>query len=148
MLLQRARTGTIAPTGFITPQWDILSSAWDSAPISTTTSVKLGPATISLGHNDDEADDETADVDGHEFGWDNEHPKREVHVKEFRIEWRPVTNGEFFDFYQGRGRGLVTFPASWVQVGKEVQVSFVTASAATNVCSRCRRYGPSTGLFL
>ena len=65
---------------------------------------------------------ETADAAGHEYGWDNEHPKREVHVNSFRIEWRPVSNGEFHDFYTGTGKGLVNFPASWVEVEGEIQV--------------------------
>jgi len=32
--------------------------------------------------------------------WDNESPKQEVVVEAFRIKWRPVTNGKFFQFYQ------------------------------------------------
>ncbi len=123
MLLQRAGTGTIPPPGFIRPQWEILASLWDSSPTPSISSVKLGPATISLGHDDDEADDGSTDVVGHDFGWDNEHPKREVHVKEFRIEWRPVTNGQFYEFYKGQGQGLVKFPASWIEVPGGVQVS-------------------------
>ena len=122
MLLQRAGTGTIAPTGFIPPQWGILAELWDSAPKPASTTVTLGPATISIGHDDNEADDGKPYVAGHEFGWDNEHPKREVNVAEFRIEWRPITNGEFYDFYKGQGNKLVGFPASWVQDGDDGQV--------------------------
>ena len=131
MLLQRAGTGTIPPSGFIPPAWDILAASWDAAPLPASRTVTLGPATVTLGHDDSEDADEEEngeeeDVNEHEFGWDNEHPSREVHVGAFRIEWRPVTNGEFWTFWQEQrqavptkkdddGKGL-TFPASWVEV--------------------------------
>ena len=38
-----------------------------------------------------------------------------VHVGAFRVEWRPVTNGEFEAFWRGAGKGGVDMPASWVQ---------------------------------
>ena len=76
----------------------------------------------SVGCDDDEADDDKLDVVEHEFGWDNEHPRREVEVGEFRIEWRPVTNGEFFAFFVGAGKNKVQFPSSWVEIGGEIQV--------------------------
>lgn len=52
---------------------------------------------------------------------DNEHPKREVHVEEFRIEWRPVTNGQFFKYYVSQD-GEVAVPASWVEIDGEMHV--------------------------
>lgn len=122
MLLQRAGTGTIPPSGFLPPAWDVLAKTWDAAPAPAAPTVTLGPATITLGHDDDEADDASTDVDGHEFGWDNEHPRREVHVGQFKIEWRPVTNGEFYEFYHGAGKGKVQYPASWIEVDGETCV--------------------------
>ncbi|KAL4243691.1 EgtD Methyltransferase Superfamily protein [Abortiporus biennis] len=122
MLLQRAGTGTIPPQGFIPPQWSILASQWDLAPRPPSSTVTLGPAIVSLGHDDDEADDLSTDIVGHEFGWDNEHPRRDVQVDEFRIEWRPVTNGEFFTFYKSADHGQVQFPASWVEIEGGIQV--------------------------
>ena len=123
MLLQRAGTGTIPPPGFVTPPWSSLLEGWKKIPAPPNKSVILGPATVTLGHHDLEAEDATsADVGTHEFGWDNEHPKREVHVKEFKIEWRPVTNGEFYMFYTGQGKGKVEFPASWVEDDDGVKV--------------------------
>ena len=130
MLLQRAGTGTIAPTGFLPPAWETLAETWDAAPAPSTATVTLGPETISLGHDDDEADDASTDVAGHDFGWDNEHPRREVHVGRFKIEWRPVTNGEFFEFYHGEGKGKVQYPASWVEVDGETRVSHVLRRTA------------------
>jgi L-histidine Nalpha-methyltransferase / hercynylcysteine S-oxide synthase len=125
MLLQRAGTGTIAPMGFLPPAWDILAKSWDTAPQPSTPAVTLGPETISMGHDDPEADDTSTDVAGHDFGWDNEHPKRDVHVGKFRIEWRPITNGEFYKFYHGAGKGKVQYPASWVEHDGETMVCFV-----------------------
>ncbi len=87
-----------------------------------TGTVTLGPADISLGHNDDEAEDHSTDVLGHSLGWDNEHPQRTVTVEKFMIEWRPVTNGQFHEFYMGHGKGKVQFPKSWVELNGEVFV--------------------------
>ncbi|KAJ7755089.1 hypothetical protein B0H14DRAFT_2978755 [Mycena olivaceomarginata] len=123
MLVQRAGTGTLPPPGFTPPPWASLAESWDSAPEPAESAVTIGPTTITLGHDDTEAEDEAlaTDVAGHEFGWDNEHPKREVHVNEFRIEWRPVTNGQFFKYYVQEDGG-VAIPASWVEVDGEMHV--------------------------
>ena len=123
MLLQRAGTGTLPPTGFVSPLWEVLAEASEAAPEPETATVTLGPEDISLGHDDDEADDDTKDVMSHEFGWDNEHPKRTVHVDQFRIEWRPVTNGQFYDFWMSGGKDIVQFPKSWVDIDGVIYVS-------------------------
>ncbi|KAK7690156.1 hypothetical protein QCA50_006805 [Cerrena zonata] len=123
MLLQRAGTGTVPPSGFITPNWSALKASWDSAPAPSESSVILGPATITLGHDDVEAEDDSSDVHGHAFGWDNEHPERQVEVDEFRIDWRPISNGQFYDFYKSKGKDMnIPFPASWIEVEGKVQV--------------------------
>ena len=100
----------------------MLAESWDAQPQPTTQTVTLGPADVTLGHDDDEADDDGTDVLGHSFGWDNEHPKRTVHVDQFKIEWRPVTNGQFYEFYTGAGQDKVHFPKSWVEVDGEIFV--------------------------
>jgi L-histidine Nalpha-methyltransferase / hercynylcysteine S-oxide synthase len=125
MLIQRAGTGTLPPPGFTAPHWESLSQAWDAAPALGQRTVTLGGETISLGHEDDESADDEATVDeikAHEFGWDNEHPKRECEVKPFRIDWRPVSNGDFYKFYRGEGSGKVELPASWTEEDGVVQV--------------------------
>ena len=88
----------------------------------------MGPASITLGHDDDESRDEIEDDDvkGHEFGWDNESPKRQVHVDQFRIEWRPVTNGEFYEYYLGAGRGKVALPMSWLEDEQGIKVGEIS----------------------
>lgn len=139
MLLQRAGFpgGTIQPPGFATPPFEQLAESWNSAPQPSETSVTLGPATVVLGHDDPEGDDDTLTVVGHEFGWDNEHPRREVQIEKFRIEWRPVTNGEFHSFFQGAGHGKVKLPSSWVE-GKEGAIAvcpFIHSTTKTSIWS-------------
>ncbi|KAJ7701438.1 DUF323 domain-containing protein [Mycena rosella] len=126
MLLQRAGSGTLPPPGFAPPSWTSLADAWNSAPEPMSSTVTLGPVTLTLSHDDNEAEDDVpgkdTDVAGHEFGWDNEHPKREVHVDEFRIEWRPVTNGQFFKYRASQAEGTVALPASWVEFEGAIHV--------------------------
>ena len=124
MLLQRAGTGTIPPSGFIPPPWEVLAESWEKQPLPATETVTLGPAEVTLGHDDDESqDDSTEGVLEHAFGWDNENPKRTVKVEKFRIEWRPVTNGQFYEFYTSPGKDKVQFPKSWIELNGEVFVS-------------------------
>ena len=77
--------------------------------------------TIGIDDNENEDSDpvKSLEVNGHVFGWDNESPKQGVVVEAFRIEWRPVTNGEFFEFYKNatqaaKSKSKLTFPTSWV----------------------------------
>ncbi|KAJ2927919.1 hypothetical protein H1R20_g9182, partial [Candolleomyces eurysporus] len=118
MLIQRAGTGTIPPAGFTVPHWKSLATAWNEAPVPDNDTVVLGPETITLGHDDPEDQDlqhSGDDALNHEYGWDNESPKRVVEVEKFSISWRPVTNGEFYSFFTGEGKGKVERPASWIE---------------------------------
>lgn len=119
MLLQRAGSGTIPPTGFTIPPWESLLASWDAAPKTSSPTVVIEATTITLGIDDVEADDivKAQDVGGHVFGWDNESPPRQAFVDAFRISWRPITNGEFSKFYTDAGKDKVSFPASWVKYG-------------------------------
>lgn len=129
MLLQGAGVpgGTLPPPGFATPPWEALAEEWDQMPAPDELTLTLGPTTVTLGHDDPESEDSDPDkallLDDVEFGWDNEHPKRVVHVDEFRIEWRPVTNGSFYEFWKGVGNGDVNMPASWIEIDGDVQVA-------------------------
>ena len=109
----------LPPPGFASPPWAALAAQWDAAPAPSTPTVTLGPCTITMGHDDQEPDDLLPelehDVAEHEFGWDNESPARAVEVGAFRVDWRPVTNGEFEAFWRGAGKGVVAMPASWVE---------------------------------
>ncbi|KAF8199986.1 hypothetical protein K438DRAFT_1966322 [Mycena galopus ATCC 62051] len=126
MLLQREGTGPFPPPGFTPPPWASLARTRNSPPPPEPSTVTLGPTKVTLGHDDDEAKDEALadDVAGHEFGWDNEHPKREVHVGAFRIEWRPVTNGQFLKYCisQSAGEPALALPGSWVEVDGKMHV--------------------------
>lgn len=127
MLLQRAGSGTLPPAGFIPPPWESLCTTWDSIQGVNSKTVTLGPETITLGHDDDESTDSSsenkADVRDHEFGWDNENPRRVINVEKFAIEWRPVTNKEFFEFYKKNDQTGLKYPASWVQENGVTKVS-------------------------
>ena len=129
MLIQRAGTGTIPPSvgGFATPCWESLAEVWDAAPVPSCATVTLGPATVELGHDDPEEYDSSLDVKDHEFGWDNEHPRREVEVGEFRMEWRPITNGQFYEYWKS-AEGKVPMPKLWVMQDGQVMVSLLHAS--------------------
>lgn len=122
MLLRRAGNGTLLPPGFTVPPWAALSNTWDAAAVPQSTAVTLGPEVVVIGHDDSEQDDASIDVKDHEFGWDNEHPKREVKVDKFKIDWRPINNGQFYEFYKGKGSGRVRFPESWIKIGGQVYV--------------------------
>ncbi|PCH37229.1 hypothetical protein WOLCODRAFT_20998 [Wolfiporia cocos MD-104 SS10] len=99
--------GAIPPSGFSPPHWPVL--AWDNAAEPKVETITLGPDTVALGHDDNEADDGSPDVAAHDFGWDNEHPRRRVYVPQFKIAMRPVTNGKFYDFFAEEGMGVVEF---------------------------------------
>jgi L-histidine Nalpha-methyltransferase / hercynylcysteine S-oxide synthase len=126
MLLRRAGQGTLPPPGFTSPPWSALTTSWNAVPVPQTPTVTLGPEVVVLGHDDFEVNDESTDVNDYEFGWDNEHPKRKVKVDQFKIEWRPVDNGQFYEFYKGEGHGKVNFPESWVEIDGQVHVSLVS----------------------
>lgn len=125
MLIQRAGTGTLPPPGFVTPPWEALSAQWDASltPPSSST-VTLGPVAITLGHDDCEGNDFDEgvcdQVDGHEFGWDNESPSRQVQVGKFHAEWRPISNGEFHAWWVNRKE--IGIPPSWVEGEEGIQV--------------------------
>jgi len=124
MLLQRTGAGTNAPSvgGFATPCWESLAEAWDASPDPSSTTVTLGPTTVELGHDDFETDDASLDVRGHEFGWDHEHPRRKVEVGTYRIEWQPVTNGQFYEYWKA-AEGRVSMPKSWINQNGHVMAS-------------------------
>ncbi|KAL0577746.1 hypothetical protein V5O48_004240 [Marasmius crinis-equi] len=120
MLIQRGGTGTLPPPGFTIPPWSSLQQQFDQVSPPSTSYAILGPADVVLGHDDSEGDDLTSNVvHDHEYGWDNESPPRTVHVKGFRAEWRPVTNGEFEAFWRKGGAPL---PKSWVEEDGELRV--------------------------
>ncbi|CAK5265600.1 unnamed protein product [Mycena citricolor] len=126
MLIQRAGTGTLPPPGFTEPAWDLLKLQWDATPKPCADSVVVGPAMVTMGHDDSEADDAVAalkfDAEEREYGWDNESPPRQVRVESFRASWRPITNNEFFEFWAA---GKAELPQSWVEEDGQIKVRTV-----------------------
>lgn len=94
-------------------------------------SVELGPEVIFVGRDDceldDRAADEVLDVKSHNFGWDNENPCRQVEVGKFKVDFRPITVKEFYEFWAGGTDEKVSnnLPASWVDHGGEIKVRLV-----------------------
>ncbi|TDL20052.1 hypothetical protein BD410DRAFT_751462 [Rickenella mellea] len=125
MLIQNAGCGTVPPPGFTTPPWELLAAQWNALPEPSTPKVILGPTKLVMGHDDSELADleePEAGVYEHVYGWDNESPRRVVEVGKFMIEWRPVTNGEFYEFWKAEGNEVVRMPRSWRLVDNEVFV--------------------------
>ncbi|KAJ7209660.1 DUF323 domain-containing protein [Mycena pura] len=136
MLIQRAGSGTLSPSGFTAPPWHLLKQQWDATPPPSTEYVTLGPATVILGHDDSEGDDFLPDkemrAEGREYGWDNESPTRQVQVGKFRAAWRPVTNQEFFAFYTV---GSAELPKSWVEEDGEIKVRTIYGPVAMDIAA-------------
>jgi L-histidine Nalpha-methyltransferase / hercynylcysteine S-oxide synthase len=72
---------------------------------------KIPEAEIQLGMDDARFTDTSYGY----FGWDNEIPRRAVHVKPFEAQARPITNGEYAEYLKATGNGAV--PASWCDSG-------------------------------
>jgi L-histidine Nalpha-methyltransferase / hercynylcysteine S-oxide synthase len=123
MLIQDAGTGaTLPPPDFTPPAWSALAAQWGSIPLPPVPTVVLGPTGLCIGHDDNESEDfELPHEESHEYGWDNESPRRMVHVKQFRIDWRPITNAAFYTFWKSRPDEIAV-PKSWVIVDGEVHV--------------------------
>lgn len=128
MLIQKAGEddGTRPPPGIPPPDWEALQLQWNrrkELESTQETKLTLGPSNISLGHDDAEADDyksQTPYGEEHEFGWDNEHPKRTVEVKRFTIERKPIGNGEYHQFWSTGDKAQL--PASWIIKDSSVHV--------------------------
>jgi len=101
----------LPPAGIPVPQWQ-------PSPKTATPSkmVAIPGGTITLGHNDDESLDAVNDTSA-PYGWDNERPERTVTLSPFRIQQRPVTNGEYLNFMV---RTLSKdYPESWIAIATE-----------------------------
>jgi len=137
MLIQKADpeiSGTLPPPGIHAPLWDELVKQWNAIPAPVRLSVELGPEVISVGRDDREVydyiSDESADVKSHDFGWDNENPCRQVEVGRFRVDFRPITIEEFYEFWVGGTSEMVpsSLPANWVEDADEIKVCRVRLS--------------------
>jgi hypothetical protein len=119
MLAQRTGSGALSPAGFITPSWTSAVEDWNTSHVPQSKTAALGSSVVSLAHDYVEADDDDTRsfVESHEFGWDNEHSKRQVDIRRFKTdsEWQAAaTNTKFYQIYIGNRSGQVSFPASRV----------------------------------
>ncbi|KAH8728610.1 C-type lectin protein [Phaeosphaeriaceae sp. PMI808] len=64
-------------------------------------------AKITVGLDDPENDNNAKRY----YGWDNEKPRRSMHVRSFRAKARPITNGEYALYLTQTGKSAI--PASW-----------------------------------
>lgn len=115
MLLQSPLTRNPCPV----PQWDVLCAEWADlwssalAAGANVRTIDVRATTVTLGHDDLEADDDADATATHEFGWDNEHPRHAVTTKAFRAQALPITNGEYLSYLVQTKN--TTTPASWVE---------------------------------
>jgi L-histidine Nalpha-methyltransferase / hercynylcysteine S-oxide synthase len=130
MLLQKAgeEGGTRPPPGIVPPDWESLQQKWQQRQeleSKQELTVILGPSQVEIGHNDYEADDlvalQSLNDDDHEFGWDNEHPKRKVSVAKFKVERKPISNGEYHHYWASL-KDKKDMPASWVMKDGQIMV--------------------------
>jgi formylglycine-generating enzyme required for sulfatase activity len=112
MLVQNEKI--LPPPGTIAPDFEALSK------LSERLSVDNQWFTIpeSNVHTGLEATDGEAGP-GRYFGWDNEKPRRSLHVKSFRTRARPITNGEYAQFLAETGKMVI--PASWFEMASSEQ---------------------------
>ncbi|KKA27112.1 hypothetical protein TD95_001129 [Thielaviopsis punctulata] len=66
-------------------------------------------------------DDPEHGTDDVPFGWDNEKPQRQIHVKKFQAKGRAITNEEYARFLYAKG--MTEIPASWVQTAKASELT-------------------------
>jgi len=139
MLVQKAgeKEGTRPPPGIPPPDWEALQLQWKQRKEDEgvqETRVTLGPCSVSLGHDDPETEDYRSHSpmydERHEFGWDNEHPKRMVDVKKFVIERKPISNREYYEFWSKKSG--VKPPTNWIVNESGVLVSVFALMMSTS----------------
>ena len=98
------------------------------------------PATsIAVGLDDPENDDGPSRF----FGWDNEKPRRSIHIPAFEAQARPLTNEDYARFLDETGQ--LHLPASWTVVQKSPGTD--KAEASTNGhCNGASLNGHGPGL--
>ncbi|KAI9302928.1 hypothetical protein BJ944DRAFT_269188, partial [Cunninghamella echinulata] len=112
-----------------------------SLVLSKAPMIPFSEGMVDIGHDDYlNMDGKLQDIN--EFGWDNEHPKRSHSVSAFEIQSRPITNGEYWVFWNNiqDEREKETFlPASWkldnvktIALHWPVQVSYQQAVKYTS----------------
>ncbi|KAF2838838.1 hypothetical protein M501DRAFT_934878 [Patellaria atrata CBS 101060] len=113
MLVQSEKT--LPPPGTVTPDFEAMAFRARSEAVENEW-FTIPESGIVLGIED--AEDDVGPP--RYFGWDNEKPKRAVHVSKFEAKARAITNAEFLEYLQSNR--IEKLPASWV-VGSRKTVS-------------------------
>lgn len=114
------------------PQHVSTAFASDPSTLGEAPWIDVPGARVVIGHDDDETADASDATPVHEFGWDNEHPQRTVDVSAFRIQTRPVTNGEYLAFL--KDTRSTAWPASWIEHSQKLCVKTVFGPRPMDEC--------------
>lgn len=110
MLVQSEKT--LAPPGTIVPDFEAMAvHARQTAVENQWFKIPAQDIEIGLDDLEDNSGPE------HYFGWDNEKPKRLVHVPSFSAQARPITNGEYAHYLEKNG--ITQIPASWIPTRRD-----------------------------
>lgn len=104
MLVQSEKT--LPPAGTIVPDFERMREQ-HSGRSHCNKWFTIPESDITIGIDDPEGDEGPDRY----FGWDNEKPRRAVHVHSFVAQARPITNGEYAQYLRSTGNNKV--PASW-----------------------------------
>lgn len=140
MLIQRAGISAMppsppawitGPTTLATPLIPDASTASRRSPRENL--LPLNEQEFSIGHDDFEADDAETPllgttsmmVEKHEFGWDNEHPRRQVSIdRPVLVEKLCITNAEYLSYFRvSRKENKIQVPTSWM-MDEDSEVEF------------------------
>lgn len=128
MLIQSPNV--LPPKGVALPSWKDASNRSETLPLTESPTIQIPARTVTLGHNDKESNDHSNGLLS-EFGWDNENPERLVDVPAFKIQIRPVTNGEYYTYLQKTSNKAI--PASWLMKNGQVFVRTVFGPCPLNI---------------
>lgn len=108
------------PNGFAIPDFPSLGREWTRQVVAEGTArrelITYSASTVTLGHDDSERADAEEKYDpAHAFGWDVEHPQRQVQVGAFKLSAVPVSNSDYLAFLVDKNEthDSSMFPASW-----------------------------------
>lgn len=121
MLLQSDQT---RPPG-MKPDFELLAKQAQMTAVPNKWIV-VPSCTFSEGMNDLESDEGPDRY----FGWDNEKPKRSIHVPAFEAQARPLTNGDYARFLDQTSQEML--PVSWISEKTRSSQSNDSADAIGN----------------
>lgn len=110
MLVQSEKT--LAPPGTIVPDFEALAMQAEQKSVANQW-FKIPAQDIEIGLTDPDNNSGPA----HYFGWDNEKPKRTIHVPCFSAQARPITNREYAHYLEKNA--ITQVPASWVPLRRD-----------------------------